>query len=127
MKEINTEHERIMVSDSLVDKIDMRQFYETPDNIGDLEVTILSNGGSITEQVNRIKISRSLMRLRFFCNSKYVPIIILGDTCDRISLFMKGASDAIVEYDCINVVSRSIKISEDSVYECDLVVKLHNT
>jgi len=127
VKEINNEHVSFMVSDSLIDKIDTRQFYETPDNIGDLEVTILSNGGSITEQVNSIKISHSLMRLRFFCNSKYVPIIILGDTYDRISLFMKGASDAIVEYDYINIVSRSIKILEDSVYECDLVVELHNT
>ena len=127
MKEIEAHNTKIMMSDSLTDKIDVRQFYENPADISDITVSISIDSSSITVPINKIKITDSLIRLNFFCNSKNIPLILFSRDVDIISFFIHGHSEPIEEYRNSTLISRSAQIAEDSVYECDLVVKLHNT
>jgi hypothetical protein len=127
MKEIETHNMKVMMSDSLTDKIDVRQFYENPVDISDITASISVGSSSITVPINKIKITNSLIRLNFFCNSKTIPLILFSKDIDIISFFIHGNSEPVEEYRNFTLSSRSAQISEDSVYECDLVVKLHNT
>ena len=127
MKEIEYENSKVMISDSLVDKIDPRQFYDDPDKISDLTVIVYFDSTSLSASVNKIKISKNLIRLNFACESKDVWPIVSGEKINNFSILMNDNDIILKDYEAFDILTRSVAATQDSVYECDLVVKMHNT
>ena len=127
MKEIEYENERVMISDSLADKIDLRQFYEDPESISDLMVTFYFESATLTVPINKIKISKKLVHLNFLCESKDILPIVTGEKINNFSIFMNDSDISPVDYKEFDILTRSIAATKDSAYECDLVVNPHNT
>jgi len=127
MKEIEYENSKVMISDSLVDKIDPRQFYDDPDKISDLTVIVYFDSTSLSASVNKIKISKNLIRLNFVCESKDVWPIVSGEKINNFSILMNDNDIILKDYEAFDILTRSVAATQDSVYECDLVVKMHNT
>ena len=127
MKEVKAGNSTVLMSDSLVDKINIEQFYENPKDEGDIFAQIFLDDDSIRCIVNKFKIENSLLKLNFFCDLKSVYSFVSSKEISEITFFIKGNERPAMIYKNTNIISKSVKSCPDSVHECDLVVTIHNT
>ena len=127
MKEIKAGNSTVLVSDSLVDKININQFYENPKAEGDIFAQIFLDDDNITCAINKVKIENAFLKINFFCDLQRVYSFISSKEISEIIFFIKGNESPAMTYKNISVFSKSIKSCPDSVHECDLVVTMHNT
>tara|TARA_R110001583_G_scaffold31043_2_gene106544 strand:+ start:22587 stop:22964 length:378 start_codon:yes stop_codon:yes gene_type:complete len=123
------EKSTILVSDSIVDTIDMGQFYENPEAASIIATLWLENG-LITSKVYRIKLSGTKMRIGFFCNGDSIGTFMLSKKAKSISFHKEGSQDSIGDYDNLEIVLRSIRTSSPGIpagcYDCEIVFDLLN-
>ena len=118
----------IVMSDSLVDKIDVGQFYKHGEIDGDIMVSIWVAGTVISQPIREIKISGSRVHAKFSCNAEQTTSLILSSS-DISSISFLGSQNAslVLEGDNFCVISKSFTFSGADAYECEIVVKILNT
>jgi len=118
----------ILMSDSLVDKISVEQFYNHGESNGDLMISIWVGGTVMSQPIRWIKISNSRVHAKFLCNAEQTTVLILSSSSIN-SVSFSGSLDSSLslEEGNFSVISKSFTFSGADEYECEIVMKILNT
>jgi len=121
---------KVFVSDEIAEDIDVTQFAEFYEDLSEdsIILSLSSESKSLRGPLSQMGIlGDGRIKIDFICDSSDALSFILENISEEISLLLGKDELPIKKYTDFNILSKSIKLTENRRYECDLIVKMSNT
>ena len=116
---------KVFVSDEIADKIDTGQFYENPPD-EDITASLWIEDGPIVVKLKTLKIYGNRIKMSFLCESDIAFPFLQSKAIKNVSVYKAREPKPVMEFNKLEIISKSFKMSSAGIHECDLNAMLDN-
>jgi len=120
----------IFMSDSLVDRIDVSQFYEEKDSDSDtdtdrifrLSCHIVIDDDTLKHPIKKLEKSNNSITVMLSCNAKQISKLLVHDVIALFRIYEDSSNESIFSYENAKVTKQVVSSSGINSYDLELTV-----